>query len=374
MKKRIAAVFLGIALAAAAAGCSGEAPQTALKDLDLTGEWKQSNGDSKDEYQAAYLSESGMEVYWVTDGGDTMSLYWAGSFTPPAAGDKEPYSWESKNDTSKTTGAALASNDGSKRFTYENGEISFSVSAMGTTSTIRMKKEAWGYNGDLIDAEGESSSPSEASEAVQAASSNETVSSEPEDDEKNMNTPDPEKEISLSELEIKEYHYYTDYGSYGFLVIKNNSDSNISLSANVTFYGEGDALVGASSDSEDAVESGYSAILSFRCDESFSRMDYEVEPKAETDYACVLSDLSYEAGETENKVILAVTNNGEDPAEYVQATVLFFNGEEAVGFDYAYIDDDDGELKPGKTISKETYCYEAFDSYQVFFSGTRPLK
>lgn len=106
---------------------------------DLTGEWTQVNGNSEDTWQSATITADTIEIYWVSDGGDTRSLYWAGSFTAPQTAD-EPYTWESANDTEKTEYALLASTAESKTFTYEAGQISYEVSALGTTTTVRLEK------------------------------------------------------------------------------------------------------------------------------------------------------------------------------------------------------------------------------------------
>ena len=106
-------------------------------------------------------------------------------------------------------------------------------------------------------------------------------------------------------------------------------------------------------------------------DEAFVTMEYELEVSEEEWYDCVQSDLSYEATEAKDKIILSVTNDGDEAAKFVEVSVLFLNGENVVGFSKNYITDDDSELKPGKTIMQEMDCYEDFDSYQVFFSGRR---
>lgn len=180
-----------------------------------------------------------------------------------------------------------------------------------------------------------------------------------------------EAESVLSKLEVSQFSYSNDYWNYAFLTIKNNSEYNLDISANVTFYNEAGELVGAKNASQEAVESGYDTILYFMPDEAFATMEYELEVSEEDQFDCVQSELSYEATEAKNKIILSVTNNGEEAAEFVEASVLFFNGENVVEFSRNYITDDDNELKPGKTIMKEMDCYEDFDSYQVFFSGRR---
>ena len=179
------------------------------------------------------------------------------------------------------------------------------------------------------------------------------------------------EEDVLSKMEVKDLWYSNDYWNYAFLTIKNNSDFNVDVSASVKFYDEAGKLIGAQDADQKAVESGYSTILYFMPDEKFAKMEYELDVNETKRWDCVLSDLSYEAVEAKNKVILSVKNNGEEAAEFVQAYVLFFNGDNVVGFAQNYMTDDDSELKSGKTVSKEMDCYEYFDSYQVFLSGRK---
>jgi len=111
-----------------------EAPQPTI--LDLTGEWKQTNSNATDSWQDAVITVNTIEINWVTDNGDTKSLYWAGSFVPPTApGDS--YSWDSENDHSKTDPALMASGDDIKTFTYSAGVLSWQASALGSTMTVK---------------------------------------------------------------------------------------------------------------------------------------------------------------------------------------------------------------------------------------------
>lgn len=127
-------VFL---LAACGGDASGKAPVNDTPP-DLKGEWKQVNSNSEDSYQSATISDGMIEVYWVTE--DEKALYWAGTYEAPTSA-SEPYSWSSQNDHEKTDMALLASGDDQKTFTYEDGQISYEVSLMGTTSTIKLEKE-----------------------------------------------------------------------------------------------------------------------------------------------------------------------------------------------------------------------------------------
>lgn len=157
MKKLIALCLAGtLALSLAACGgtdtsestapaASSEAASSAAEATpaptpepapDLTGVWTQV--DAGDSYQQATIQGDTIEINWIgTDG--TSALYWAGSFSAPSTAD-EPYTWTSTNDTSKTSGALMASSDETKDFTYEDGKISYSVSMMGVTTTLQLEK------------------------------------------------------------------------------------------------------------------------------------------------------------------------------------------------------------------------------------------
>ena len=156
MSKKITAILMAIIMVGTLAACgnsqtdkgqsnnaqpnsSAEQKTTTTKaPADRSGEWKQKNGD-KDNYQIAKIANGTIEIYWHSEEDESDSLYWAGTYDAPTTAD-EPYTWDSKNDTEKTDNALLASSDATKTFTYEDGEISYQASALGTTKTIRLEK------------------------------------------------------------------------------------------------------------------------------------------------------------------------------------------------------------------------------------------
>lgn len=148
MKKLIAPIALAAVLALT--GCGGsDANQTAAAEspaaedspqaADLTGAWKQSNSVSEDSYQQATITADAITVEWVSDGGNTTSIYWIGTFQAPTDG-SEQYTWSSQRDAAATDSALMASTDDTKDFTYEGDTISYKVSALGTTTTVELKK------------------------------------------------------------------------------------------------------------------------------------------------------------------------------------------------------------------------------------------
>lgn len=118
------------------------APKTPKLPPDLSGQWKQVNSQFEDSYQGAIISGDKIEIYWVSNNGDTRSLYWSGSFDAPSTAD-EPYSWVSKNDTDRIASAALASRDETKEFTYTDNQITYSSSILGSTTKVRLEKQEW---------------------------------------------------------------------------------------------------------------------------------------------------------------------------------------------------------------------------------------
>lgn len=152
--KTVSALALVALLGMGVVGCSGEPAssgtkgdtqspaaeekQEAPEPVDLTGEWKQSNSNDPESFQSATITADTIEVFWNAP--DTKSLYWAGTVEVPQDGSTS-FAWDSVNDKTKTDSAILASGDDTKTFTFENGELSYDVTAMGTTMTVRLTQE-----------------------------------------------------------------------------------------------------------------------------------------------------------------------------------------------------------------------------------------
>lgn len=115
-----------------------EEVEEAPEPVDLTGEWTQTNSNSPESFQSATITGETIEVSWNST--DSKSLYWAGTVTVPEDGSTS-FTFDSANDTSKTESAMLASSDATKTFTYADGELSYEVTALGTTMTVRLEKQ-----------------------------------------------------------------------------------------------------------------------------------------------------------------------------------------------------------------------------------------
>ncbi len=136
------------------------------KPLHMEGSWKQINSNSATMYQMALITENTIEIYWINTTEESRALYWSGSFEIPE-NPGERFTWTSQNDTTKTNTALLASSDTTKVFTYENGQIFYEVSAMGTTATVRLEKAAQNENFEASSSSLPSSSSEQASDVPQ---------------------------------------------------------------------------------------------------------------------------------------------------------------------------------------------------------------
>lgn len=133
MRKKLMILSLTLltALFLTACGSAKEIP-------DLSGTWK--SPDNNGSYQEAVITENTIEINWVSDGGQTKSVYWIGTYTAPTEA-TDTYEWTSERDKEKTDTALLASTDDTKTFSYSNGKISYTVSALGTTTTLELTRE-----------------------------------------------------------------------------------------------------------------------------------------------------------------------------------------------------------------------------------------
>ena len=138
-------VVLGLSMSACADSAGSTSTQTKKnakqeekKPVNLTGTWKSENKNGS--WMEADIKDDVITINWVSDNGDTKSIYWIGTYEAPTKY-SEQYKWTSKRDKEKTKNALLASQDDSKEITYEDGKISYEASALGSTTKVKMTKE-----------------------------------------------------------------------------------------------------------------------------------------------------------------------------------------------------------------------------------------
>lgn len=173
----------------------------------------------------------------------------------------------------------------------------------------------------------------------------------------------------LNQLEVSEYSLSQDGDNYLFYEITNGSGFTINISIDLKFFDADGGLVDIASGYVDVVGSGQAALLTIIPEGEYASAEYEIEVQEETYYKTAVSYYSYECTPAPGKEIVSVTNNGEKKIESPYGYILFFNGDELVGWNCANFHDDDWELKPGGTEYREMYCEAEYDSYKLYLQG-----
>lgn len=158
-----------------------------------------------------------------------------------------------------------------------------------------------------------------------------------------------------------------------FMIVKNNSGQTVDISTSSLAYSSDGTMVSAADASFDALGAGCTSIMyeAFETDSEIDHYETTMNVKESNYYESVIQDLSYVQNDIDGGSIFQVTNNGAEAAEFVEGYALFFLGEELVGYNSAYFTDDDSELKPGATISKQIDCYDDFDRIEFYLTGRR---
>ena len=146
MKKKLLATVLALSLSLSFIACGNSSTtdntdsaqsEEEKEPLDLSGTWKSKDNDGS--WMEAEIKDSVITINWVSDNGDTKSIYWIGTYNAPTEYTDE-YNWTSERDKEQTDSALLASTDDTKEFSYKNEELTYEAAAMGTTTTMRLTK------------------------------------------------------------------------------------------------------------------------------------------------------------------------------------------------------------------------------------------
>lgn len=172
---------------------------------------------------------------------------------------------------------------------------------------------------------------------------------------------------------VAEYNIPSYACTFHFVIVKNNTDKTLNVTANSKAYTADGSLVSVDDAEFDALGSGCTSIITemFDTDAEIAYCDTEILTKTDGWYESVIQDLSYTETLIKDGAIYEVTNNGDKTAMFVQGYAIFFNGNEPVDWNYTYFTDDDSELKPGKSISKQLSCSETFDRVEFYLDGRR---
>lgn len=130
-----AMIAIGVAGVAAFAYSTNPTTNPGLNTVDLNGSWK-----SKDGKMSALISAGAIEV--TMTGPESSALYWKGSFvTGPLMAQTGSIELTSQGDLVSMQQSLFGSRDSTKTFVYYDGDLSFKMTMLGTTTVIHLKQQ-----------------------------------------------------------------------------------------------------------------------------------------------------------------------------------------------------------------------------------------
>ena len=327
-----------------------EVEEEVAEPLDLTGNWAQKEKEGSDSFQAGYIEDGIIELFWIMDGGDTHMLYWSGSYVAPTSTEDE-YTWESVNDKIKTDSALMASTQDSKTFKYKNGELSYDVSIMGESGTITLVKSENDYT-NFAPAGGSSGEAQDGQQIELADSGYSVVSNDGYVSvyyAVKIHNPNEEYAIEFPKIQI------TARSEDG-KILKTDEQVLNSIAANDTIvYGSRVSYEGEEADSvEISVSNGKDDYM------------HQYGSGVVRQEQLTVSNTSENIGEYERTYTGEVTNNSTEDLSMVAIIVIYKNGDEMVGGEATYIDDLNSEsTKPFEISDHSDLEYDAFEIYAL---------
>lgn len=179
-------------------------------------------------------------------------------------------------------------------------------------------------------------------------------------------------------LIVRDWIYETRFGSmYHIFEITNNSPYTLSININETAKNYNGVAIGANSTEEEDIPTGHTVFITnyFNNVTGTKNFDTTIQTKQEKYYIPVVQNVALEVTDLGDKILVKGTNNGPDVVEFAEATAVFFNGDEVVGYSTEYLTDNDSELKPGSSISQQIEYYNfddiSYDSVRVHLTGRK---
>lgn len=166
------------------------------------------------------------------------------------------------------------------------------------------------------------------------------------------------------------FNWYTRH----FMIIKNNSNNTVDISTSSLAYGKDGTIVAAADASFKSLGAGCVSVFyeAFETGAEIDHYDTDINVSPSKYYKSAIQDLSYVQNDIDGGAVFQVTNNGQEAAYSVEGYAMFFLGDELIGYDLAYFSDDDSEIKPEKTISKQLTSYNKnFDRIEFYLTGRR---
>lgn len=161
---------------------------------------------------------------------------------------------------------------------------------------------------------------------------------------------------------------YTVY----FYVVKNNTKDIVDVEATAKALDSAGKELGSDKESIDVLGPGETSIMMFYYDDvtGVDKVDCQMTTAQETYYTPVLSNIKTEDTINGQHVTIVAKNEGDIPAQFVEAYVLFFDKDNnIVAYDSSYVTDSDAEFKPGSTLATQLGRQTDFDHVEYYLTG-----
>lgn len=348
MKKIIVFLLTMVMVFTLLAGCGGGGGESESSEIpDLTGNWVQEDADFDAMFLAGYIEGDVIELFWVDNSEEINSLYWSGTYVAPDSS-TDSFSWDSENDTSRTSSALLASSDETKTFTYEAGKISFEASALGVTSTVTIIPTDTAYYSDSASGQ---SSTAEYKE-VECSDANYTV----------LNAEDGTCTILYSLRLTNPNEDYAVMLPTITITLKNAEGGIIAVEEAVLMgLAAGDSFMYGN---YIYCDGGTPATIEFSAGNDASEYYYIEQEGSEYIYAADLSvsNVSEIPGSYGMKSFTGEVTNNSTQTVNPTIVVLYKKGDAYVGGENSYA----SEVAPGETIPFEVTSFHEFTDYDSF--------
>ncbi|MCR5653459.1 MAG: hypothetical protein K6F88_06630 [Ruminococcus sp.] len=178
-----------------------------------------------------------------------------------------------------------------------------------------------------------------------------------------------EMQAVADKFDIKEYRCTGLEYEYIVFVVKNNSDTDCGFNVVVNFYNKNKTLVDCQEEEIEALGAGQTSAVAVYANEKFESYTSDVAATELTYYTAITKDLKLKVEENDSKLNASVTNNGKKTACFTTVNSLFFKGDEIYDFDKSYVGDDNSEIAPGKTETKEIFKPAGCDRYEQYVNS-----
>lgn len=186
--------------------------------------------------------------------------------------------------------------------------------------------------------------------------------------EEERETKEIEDLTQFIEVLSERYYMRDEENARYFIVLKNNFNTDLSVEINAVAKDSDGNPLGAETEMINAMAGGQEMVLGFYFDDAqnVSGFEYDLDVK-ESEYAkSYYNDISIETSVNNDKLIVMITNNGNEDIDNVMPYALFLNDGELFSHEYSgYV-----SVEAGKTVPVELQCFDgAFEEYELYLQA-----